>query len=389
MTLLVCNKFCQRFWNEDQSFDIEIGAELSERVHPPTQHDVHEKGGSPMTLDTNHDRPVRKILREDPARPPLRRRVKHFGMMAAGHLASALRRLPFQPAKNNFGILIYHRVAPVVPGYASPTLNVPPQLFREQIVGLLRQGFTFLPLEDVLRRREAKSTLPPRTVVLTFDDGFESVYEFAWPTLREFNVPATIFVNTAYLGQETPFPFDAWGHAYENEIPRVNFRPLTVAQCREMTATGLIELGAHTHTHADFRGQPEIFRHDMQICLESLSETFQIASPTFAFPFGKPRMGFTDFSLTEIVRSLGVRCALTTEATCAQLSDSPYYWGRFNVYEWDTADTLAAKALGFYSWVPLFERLAPLSKHTRGSLVKSRQCSERISDGRSRASSTV
>ena len=100
-------------------------------------------------------------------------------------------------------------------------------------------------------------------------------------------------------------------------------------------------------------------------------------------------MGFTDFSLIEIVRSLGVRCSLTTEATCAQLSDSPYYWGRFNVYEWDTADTLAAKALGFYSWVPLFERMTPVSKHTRGLLDKSRQLLETDNDGRTYAPSKV
>jgi peptidoglycan/xylan/chitin deacetylase (PgdA/CDA1 family) len=389
MTLLACNNFCQRFWTEEQLFDFEIDAELSARVHSPTRRDAYEKGSSPMTLEKNNGLPVCKIAREDPARPPLRRRIKHFGMKAAGQLASALRRLPVQTAKNDFGILIYHRVAPVVPGYAPPTLNVPPQLFREQIVGLLRQGFTFLSLGEVLRRRAENGAVPPRTVVVTFDDGFESVHEFAWPTLREFNVPATIFVNTAYLGQENPFPFDAWGHAYANDVPPVSFRPLTIAQCQEMVATGLVELGAHTHTHADFRGRPDVFREDMQVCLESLSETFQITSPTFAFPFGKPRLGFTDDALTEIVRNLGVRCALTTEATCAQLSDSPYSWGRFNVYEWDTADTLAAKALGFYSWVPLFERLAPLSKHTRGTLVKSRQYSERVSDGRSHASSTV
>jgi peptidoglycan/xylan/chitin deacetylase (PgdA/CDA1 family) len=340
-----------------------------------------------MAMDNKNRLPVCNASREDPGRPPLRRRFKHFAMRAAGQLSSALRRLPLRTPQNDFGILIYHRVAPVLPGYAPPTFNVPPQRFREQIVGLFRQGFTFLSLDEVLRRRAENGSVPPRTVVVTFDDGFESVHEFAWPTLREFNVPATIFVNTAYLGQESPFPLDAWGHAYANDVPPVNFRPLTIAQCREMAATGLIELGAHTHTHADFRGQPDNFRHDMQVCLECLSETFQITSPTFAFPFGKPRMGFTDSSLIEIVRSLRVRCALTTEATCARLSDSPYYWGRFNVYEWDTADTLAAKALGFYSWVPLFERFAPLSKHTRGSLKKLRQYSKSINDGRSHVSS--
>jgi peptidoglycan/xylan/chitin deacetylase (PgdA/CDA1 family) len=326
-----------------------------------------------VTLNTEDRLNNCKVPQENPARPPLRRRLKHFGMSAAGQLSSVLSRLPLQSKKNEFGILIYHRVAPIVPGYAAPTLNVPPKRFHEQIAGLKRQGFGFLSLREVIRRRAENGTVPPRTIVVTFDDGFESVYEYAWPTLREFKVPATIFINTAYLGEESPFPFDAWGHAYANKVPPASFRPLTIAQCKEMASTGLIELGAHTHTHADFRGQPDKFRQDMQVCLQSLKDTFQITSPLFAFPFGKPRMGFTDSSLVGIVRSLGVRCALTTEAACAQLSESPFHWGRFNVYEWDTTETLAAKALGFYSWVPLLERLAPLSRHTRGLLAKSRQ----------------
>lgn len=343
-----------------------------------------------MTLDTSHALPICKVSREDPERPALSRRMKDLGMKTAGRLATVLRHLPRQPEENEFGILVYHRVATLQPNKARPSFNVPPDTFREQITGLLRQGFTLLSLEDVLRRSAANEVLPPRTIVITFDDGFESVYEFALPTLRELSIPATIFLNTGYLGNQTPFPFDAWGHAYANDVSPVNYRPLTIAQCQDMVSTGLIELGAHTHTHADFRGRSDMFRRDMKVCLASLEENFQITSPTFAFPFGKPSSGFTESALIEIVRGLGLRCALTTEAICANLSDSPFHWGRFNVYDWDTANTLAAKALGFYGWVPrLFERLSPFGRRRWSALVKSRQCSERSTDVRNHASSKV
>src|SRR5690349_10065919 len=256
MMLQACNEFYQRFGDKDQSFDFEVAAVFAERNILSAGRGASEKGRSIMTHDTENDLPTCGIPREDPARPPLSRRIKHWGMKAAGQVASLLKRLPVPAAEDEFGILIYHRVTPVQPGCAAPTLNVPPEVFREQIVGLRHQGFRFLSLAEVLRRRAAKESLPARTVVLTFDDGFESVYEFAWPTLREFKIPATIFINTAYLDQPTPFPFDAWGLRYASSVAPVSFRPLTIDQCREMAGTGLIELGAHTHTHADFRGRP-------------------------------------------------------------------------------------------------------------------------------------
>jgi peptidoglycan/xylan/chitin deacetylase (PgdA/CDA1 family) len=305
-----------------------------------------------LRIELSQPLPICEVIREDPARPPLARRVKHLGMRMGGRLATVLRHVPRQQPGDEFGILIYHRVAPATVGCAPPTFNVPPDRFRDQIVGLRQQGFNFLPLQEVLQRRANGDSLPPRTTVITFDDGFESVYEFAWPTLGELKLPATIFLNTAYLDQQTPFPFDAWGQAYIKRVPPVHYRPLTVGQCAHMSATGLIELGAHTHTHADFRTQTHLFRNDMQVCLQHLQDVFGITTPTFAFPFGKPCLGFAQQKLVDIARELALPCSLTTEAIRARLTDSPFTWGRFNAYDWDTAQTLAAKLLGYYSWAP-------------------------------------
>jgi peptidoglycan/xylan/chitin deacetylase (PgdA/CDA1 family) len=268
--------------------------------------------------------------------------------------------LPRRPRLDQFAIFVYHRVAPITTNCAPPTFNVPPQLFRSQLEGLLEQGFKFLALSEVLRRRSNNQSLPPRTAVVTFDDGYECVYEEAWPILREFDIPATIFINTAFLGQQEPFPFDTWGLAHRNLVPAASYRPLTVNHCREMAASKkLIELGAHTHTHADFRGKAQLFQQDMTLCLQRLREEFELQQPTFAFPFGKPRFGFTEEPLVNLVRDFGLPCSLTTQASCAQLSESPFYWGRFNVYDWDTARTLTAKALGYYGWIArFFERFA-------------------------------
>jgi peptidoglycan/xylan/chitin deacetylase (PgdA/CDA1 family) len=316
-----------------------------------------------MMLDKSHQPPNSSNLKHGPGRLPLSRRIKHWGMKTAGQLASVLRHLPRKPSEDEFGILAYHRVAPIQPNCPPPTINVTPDRFREQITGLVRQGFKFLPLEEVLRKCAARESLPPRTTVLTFDDGFESVYEYAWPTLRELKIPSTIFLTTGFLNAQTPFPFDAWGRTYSEKIPPISYRPLSHSQCVEMIDSDLVELGAHTHTHADFRNRDEEFRADMELCLEHFEKHFGITRPSFAFPFGKPSLGFARPSSINVARELGVTCALTTEAVSARTSDSPFSWGRFNVYDWDTSKTVAAKLLGYYSWAPLIaERAVQLWK---------------------------
>src|SRR4051812_31228561 len=100
MTFLACFGPCQCFWNEDQLFEFEIDAEYCERDRSPTRCDANENGGSPMTLDKNNGSPVSNISQGGATRLPLRRRIKHFGMMAAGQLARVLRRLPLQAAAN-------------------------------------------------------------------------------------------------------------------------------------------------------------------------------------------------------------------------------------------------------------------------------------------------
>jgi peptidoglycan/xylan/chitin deacetylase (PgdA/CDA1 family) len=278
---------------------------------------------------------------------------------SAGTAGVLLNRLLGSRVGNRPGMLVYHRVSPRFPGLPEPTINVTPRRFREQLAGLLRLGFRFSPLREVLEAQRRGFPVAPRTVIVTFDDGHGSVYTRAWPVLRELGVPATVFLNTAYLDQEGAFPFDAWGRAHQGSLPAEAYRPLMVEQCREMARTGLMELGAHTHTHRDLRGQPGEFERDLSLNVETLRTLFGLEQPTFAFPFGRRHLGYVSDELIAAARRTGVRCALTTEAAPIDLADDPFEWGRFNAYDWDTAAMLAGKLTGWYGWAPrLQERLA-------------------------------
>ena len=116
----------------------------------------------------------------------------------------------------------------------------------------------------MLRISPHGTPIPPRVFVVTFDDGYENTYHYAWPVLKEFGIPATVFVATAYLDQVEPFPFDDWSAAGAEDVPRVCWQPLSTDQCREMIEDGLVEVGSHTHTHADFHNEPEKLRRKLQ-----------------------------------------------------------------------------------------------------------------------------
>jgi peptidoglycan/xylan/chitin deacetylase (PgdA/CDA1 family) len=277
---------------------------------------------------------------------------RYFVKRVAAQAGAGLNRVLGSRSDDSIGIVLYHRIAEDVPGVPRPLYNVPPARLRAQLEGLLELGYGFWPLTRALQQYAAAKPFPPKTIVLTFDDGYETVFTHAWPILRELNIPATVFLATAFLDSDDPFPFDQWGVQHEQDVPRHVFRPMTTQQCRELQASRLIELGAHTHTHQDFRTRTEDFRQDMEECVRCLRQRFGLDEISFSFPYGKPSLGYVNRELIEASRLVGVTCGLTTEDIVVDRQDDPFSWGRFNVYDFDTSATIAAKLGGWYSWIP-------------------------------------
>ena len=277
-------------------------------------------------------------------------------MRAVSWSGSALNRVAGRRSGNAPGIITYHRITQNIPTVPKPQHNVTPNRFHEQLQGLLRQGFQPWPLTQLLDHVQRGRHVLERVFVVTFDDGFESVYTDAFPILQELQIPATVFINTAYIGSDAPFPFDLWGSQFRNEVRSDAYRPLSWRHVYELAGTGLIEFGAHTHTHRDFRGRPRDFYNDLLTNLEMLREELGEESFPFAFPFGGSHRGFSGGDLTAAAKQAGVTCALSTDPLVVDLQRTPYEWGRFNAFDWDTSATLGCKLNGWYSWAPRLKR---------------------------------
>lgn len=137
-------------------------------------------------------------------------------------------------------VLLYHHVGPPRPGTLSG-LTVSPRKFEQQVRWLARRGYQGIRPADWLRWRQEGKGLPDKPVLLTFDDGYADLVEYALPILKRYGFGAAVYIVTGQLGGT-----NAWDEVRGSGTHRL----MTAEQIRYWATQG-IEFGAHSRTHAD------------------------------------------------------------------------------------------------------------------------------------------
>jgi peptidoglycan/xylan/chitin deacetylase (PgdA/CDA1 family) len=163
-------------------------------------------------------------------------------------------------------ILTYHSL-----DTSGSVISVAPAQFRVQMECLASRRVPVVPLGEI------RTT--PGGIALTFDDGFENFYTDAFPVLREFGFPATVFVVSGHCGGTNNWP--AGGHQGIPSLPLMSWGRLA-----EMVRHG-ISLGVHTATHPSLPGIAEVrAREEMRRCQAMIQERIGAAADTLAYPYG-------------------------------------------------------------------------------------------------------
>ncbi len=136
-------------------------------------------------------------------------------------------------------ILCYHAVQP---RWTAP-MSMEPEAFAQHAAWLARRR-TVLPLAHAVGRLDAAGRLPGRGVVLTFDDGFSSLYEHAFPVLLQHRLPATVFLVGKPLAEE------GTDVDWVDRPPQDRLTTLDPDHIREMQRHG-ISFESHSYAHAD------------------------------------------------------------------------------------------------------------------------------------------
>lgn len=132
-------------------------------------------------------------------------------------------------------ILLYHHIAKDV----TSTTMVSPETFENHIKALAGNGYTGISFEEIVAYVEDSGELPPKPIIITFDDGYLSNYEFAYPILQKYNMKATIFIIGVSVGKDT---YRDTGDSDYTILPRFNYE-----QANEMIESGLISIQSHSY----------------------------------------------------------------------------------------------------------------------------------------------
>jgi biofilm PGA synthesis lipoprotein PgaB len=137
-----------------------------------------------------------------------------------------------------FFSLCYHNIEDDTPD--QHFVGVTTRRFVEQLSWLQRNGFHAVSVDDILAARGDRKPLPDKSVLITFDDGYESFYTRAFPILKAFNIPVVLAMEGNWAAETHTGEVDYAGEAASRELF------MTWAEVREVVASGLVEVASHT-----------------------------------------------------------------------------------------------------------------------------------------------
>jgi peptidoglycan/xylan/chitin deacetylase (PgdA/CDA1 family) len=212
-------------------------------------------------------------------------------------------------------ILVYHRFGPVV----ADSMTVRTSVFAAQLQFLHDNGYTVVPLREIVNFLTGHGELPPRAVAITADDGHRSVFTDMKPLIEKYNIPVTLFI-------------------YPSAISNASYA-LKWEQLEELKATGLFDIESHTYWHPNFRVEKRRlsaadYQKFVQFQLEKsravLENRFHTKVDLLAWPFG-----IYDDELIATARKAGYVAGFTIERRKVSRSDNVMAIPRFIVSDSD------------------------------------------------------
>ncbi|MCC8380146.1 poly-beta-1,6-N-acetyl-D-glucosamine N-deacetylase PgaB [Xenorhabdus sp. PB30.3] len=142
---------------------------------------------------------------------------------------------------NSFVVLAYHDVED--DGADQRFMSVRTSALNDQFAWLHANGYQPITVDQILVANQGGTPLPPKAVLLTFDDGYSSFYHRVFPLLKAYNWPAILAPVGIWVDAPAGKPVNFGGL----KVPRERFT--TWAQVAEMSRSGLVEIGSHTYQH--------------------------------------------------------------------------------------------------------------------------------------------
>ncbi len=254
----------------------------------------------------------------------------------------------FIPRKETSGkgrripILMYHSISDEKESsHPYYHVNTSPAVFAEHMRLLHDQSYCVINLHDIENAFHDEGS--NKYAVITFDDGFRDFYTSAFPILEKYGFSATVFLPTAFIGDE-----------------RLSFKGkecLIWNEVRALQHKG-IHFGSHTHNHPQLRNlsTPEI-EWEIAQSKDTIETHLGTTVYAFAYPYKFPEKNNSFISaLRDILITHGFTCSVCTRIGTASIDDGSHFLKRLPVNSGDDNRFFLAKLSGAYNWLYAVQR---------------------------------
>jgi peptidoglycan/xylan/chitin deacetylase (PgdA/CDA1 family) len=237
-------------------------------------------------------------------------------------------------SKGSIPILIYHAIGKDGDAAGMRNVSVTQSSFRAQMAWLHNEGYKTINDNDLNRLLLEKKQIPGKNVIITFDDGYYSLYEYALPIMSEYGFTATLFLSTGYIGNE----YDL----HDFEFVRGD-RQLTWEEIRTLSANGW-SIQSHGVTHVKMNVMDE----------ETLAREFTISKNVIEQNLGKPvdafafTYGLYNKRMIDQLKLAGYIFAYTVHSGKLSPGVTRYRIPRIEVNNMDTMETFKTKVTTGY-----------------------------------------
>jgi peptidoglycan/xylan/chitin deacetylase (PgdA/CDA1 family) len=194
-------------------------------------------------------------------------------------------------------IICYH----CVKDEGNPNLRPAKVADFENQMQYLTKVYNPISLERMALHIQNGTSMPSKSIAITFDDGYQDNYENAYPILRKYNIPATFFLTTSFIGTgEIP----RWDKAYYTAKKKLM---LSWKQVQEMSSNGF-SFGSHTITHPFLTRIPrKQAQKEIHLSKDIIEQQIGVHVTTFSYPSGN-----FDSDIKRIVKDAGYSAAVST-----------------------------------------------------------------------------
>lgn len=168
----------------------------------------------------------------------------------------------------NVPVLLYHHIQPTASAKqkGQAVLSVDNGIFDQQISYLVSRGYTPITAKQLVDALRTHGSLPPKSIVLSFDDGYKDIYDYAFPIFQKYHITVNLMLATGLLG----------GGDY-----------LTWGQVEEMGRSGLVYFVDHTWSHYSLgRGTADKIKFEVETAKQQLEQYTGQAVNILAYPYG-------------------------------------------------------------------------------------------------------